>query len=101
MASVFITGNGVLLAQDTVRRFIPTELDARMEDPERRSFPGDILADVARNRATILAALLTIWRYGRHTEGIKRGVVLGSYEEWCDGCAIRCSRSAVATPSNG
>jgi 5S rRNA maturation endonuclease (ribonuclease M5) len=83
VASVFVTGNGVLLAQDTVRRFIPTELDARMEDPERRSFPGDILADVARNRATILAALLTIWRYGRRTEGIKRGVMLGSYEEWC------------------
>ena len=50
---------------------------------ERRSFPGDILADVARNRAPILAALLTIWRYGRRTKGIKRGVVLGSYEEWC------------------
>ena len=83
VASVFITGNGVLLAQDTVRRFVPTELDARMEDPERRSFPGDILADVTRNRATILSALLTIWRYGRRTEGLKRGVVLGSYEEWC------------------
>ena len=83
VASVFVTGNGVLLAQDTVRRFVPTELDARMEDPERRSFPGDILADVTRNRATILSALLTIWRYGRRTEGIKRGVVLGSYEEWC------------------
>ena len=83
VASVFVTGNGVLLAQDTVRQFIPTELDARMEDPERRSFPGDILADVTRNRATILAALLTIWRYGRRVEGIKRGVVLGSYEQWC------------------
>jgi hypothetical protein len=65
VASVFVTGNGVLLAQDTVRRFVPTELDARMEDPERRSFPGDILADVARHRATILSALLTISRSGR------------------------------------
>ena len=54
-----------------------------MEDPERRRFPGDILADVTCNRATILAALLTIWRYGRRVEGIKRGVVLGSYEQWC------------------
>ena len=84
VASVFVTGNGVLLAQDTVRRFIPTELDARMEDPERRRFPGDILADVMRNRATVLAALLTIWRYGRRAEGIARGVVLGSYEQWCN-----------------
>ena len=83
VASVFVTGNGILLAQDTVRRFVPTELDARMEDPERRNFPGDILADVTRNRATILAALLTIWRYGRQATGIKRGRVLGSYEEWC------------------
>ena len=83
VASVFVTGNGVLLAQDTVRRFVPTELDARMEDPERRNFPGDILADVTLNRPTILAALLTIWRYGRQATGIKRGLVLGSYEEWC------------------
>jgi hypothetical protein len=62
VVSMFVTGNGVLLAQDTVRWFIPTELDAPMEDPERRSFPGDIQADVTRSRATILAALLTIWR---------------------------------------
>jgi hypothetical protein len=65
MVSMFVTGNGVLLAQDTVRRFIPSELDARMEDSERQSFPGDIEADVTRSRATILAALLTIWRWGR------------------------------------
>jgi Domain of unknown function (DUF6371) len=83
VASVFVTGNGVVLAQDTVRRFIPTELDARMEDPERRSFPGDILTDVTFNRSTILAALLTIWRYGRLAAGIERGIVLGSYEQWC------------------
>jgi hypothetical protein len=31
----------------------------------------------------ILSALLTIWRYGRRSNGIKCGVVLGSYEEWC------------------
>jgi hypothetical protein len=83
VASVFVTGNGVLLAQDTVRRFVPTELDARMEDPERRSFPGDILADVTLNRPTILVALLTIWRHGRISTGIQRGIVLGSYERWC------------------
>ena len=65
VASVFITGNGVLLAQDTVRRFIPTELDARMEDPERRrSFPGDILADVTlqpRDYPVRFADDLALW----------------------------------------
>jgi hypothetical protein len=83
LASVFVTGNGVLLAQDIVRRFIPTELDARMEDPERRSFTGDILAEMARRRPALLVAQLTIWRYGRLAGDPKRGVSLGSYEQWC------------------
>jgi hypothetical protein len=83
LASVFVTGNGVLLAQDIVRRFIPTEFDARMEDPERRRFSGDILDDVARRRPELLAALLTIWRHGRLLDGLKQGIALGSYEQWC------------------
>ena len=83
LASVFVTGNGVLLAQDIVRRFIPTEFDARMEDPERRRFSGDILDDMARRRPELLAALLTIWRYGRLADGLKQGIALGSYEQWC------------------
>jgi hypothetical protein len=83
VAAIFITGNGILVAQDSVRRLIPTELDARTENPERREFPGDILGDVTRNRASILAALLTIWRYGRQAKHIMRGMALGSYEQWC------------------
>jgi hypothetical protein len=83
LASVFVTGNGVLLAQDIVRRFIPTEFDARMEDPERRKFSGDILDDVAQRRPELLAALLTIWRFGRLADDIKPGKALGSYEQWC------------------
>ena len=82
LASVFVTGNGVLLARDTVRRFIQAELDAHMEDPEGRSFSGDIVAEMMRNRPALLGALLTIWRYGRRTGGLKRGVSLGSYEQW-------------------
>jgi hypothetical protein len=82
-ASVFVTGNGILLAQDIVRRFIPTELDARMEDPERRSFSGDILAEIMQGRPELLRALLTIWRYGRLADDPKRGVPLGSFEQWC------------------
>jgi hypothetical protein len=83
LAAVFVTGNGVLLAQDIVRRFIPTEFDARMEDPERRSFPGDILAEMTRRRPELLTALLTIWRYGRLAGDLKPGKTLGSYEQWC------------------
>jgi hypothetical protein len=83
VASVFVTGNGILLAQDIVRRFIPTEFDAHMEDPERRSFSGDIVAEITRRRPELLAALLTIWRYGRLAGDIKPGRMLGSYERWC------------------
>ena len=83
LASVFVTGNGVLLAQDMVRRFIPVDFDARMEDPERRSFAGDILTEMTRKRQGLLAALLTIWRYGRFAGDLNRGASLGSYEQWC------------------
>jgi hypothetical protein len=84
LASLFITGNGVLLARDLVRRFIPTELDAGTEDPEQRSFDGDILAEMADRRPELLVALLTIWRWGRRAgDDLKHGIVLGSYEQWC------------------
>jgi hypothetical protein len=83
LASMFVTGNGILLSQDIVRRFIPTEFDARMEDPERRSFSVDILAEMTRRRPELLGALLTIWRYGRLAGDIKPGKALGSYEQWC------------------
>jgi hypothetical protein len=83
LCSVFVTGNGILLAQDIVRRFIPTELDAGIEDPERRPFDGDIVAEIAARRSELLAALLTVWRWGRQNKRLKRGIALGSYEQWC------------------
>jgi hypothetical protein len=83
LASVFVTGNGVVLSHDLVRRFIPTEFDAGMEDPEQREFAGDIVAEIAGRRSELLAALLTIWRWGRQNKDLKRGITLGSYEQWC------------------
>jgi hypothetical protein len=80
-AFVALTGNGLRLSEDIVRRFIATELDAFMEDPEQRRFAVDVLAEVTRRRPELLAALLTIWRYGRLTE-LEKGKPLGSYEEW-------------------
>jgi hypothetical protein len=82
LAQVFATGNGLMLAEDLARRFILTELDAYMEDPERRSFAVDVLKEVARRRSQFLAAALTIWRYGRLAQ-LTPGEPLGSYESWC------------------
>ncbi len=36
-----------------------------------------------QRRPELLAALLTIWRYGRFASDIKQGKPLGSYEQWC------------------
>jgi hypothetical protein len=97
-AFVALTGNGLALSEDLVRRFITTLLDARVEDPEQRCFVGSILAEVTRRRAGLLAALLTIWRWGRQAE-VRAAKPLGSYEQWCswvrDPLVALCCRDPV------
>ncbi len=86
-AWVAITGNGVSLSEDLARRFLTVELDAGTEDPEARPFTGDFLADTFAARSGLLAAALTIWRWGRR-EGaaLPRGKALGSFEQWSRWC---------------
>jgi hypothetical protein len=64
-AFVVVTGNGLTVTEDLARRFIPCELNARCEDPEVRPFPAGFLEDIESRRADLLAAALTIWRWGR------------------------------------
>jgi hypothetical protein len=82
LAFVALTGNGLVLSEDLVRRFITALFDAHMEDPEQRRFAVNILAEVTRRRSELLAALMTIWRWGCHAE-TEAGRPLGSYEQWC------------------
>jgi hypothetical protein len=82
-AFVILTGNGLRVSEDNVRRFIPVDFDPRTEDPESRSFKTDIRAEVTDRRKELLAASLTIWRWGRITVDIKSGLPLGSFEQWC------------------
>ena len=82
-AFIAVTGNGVILAEDLARRFIVCELDAHCEDPEQRDFPEGFLADILHRRSELLAAALTIWRWGRqNTAKLKPGRPLGSFEQW-------------------
>ena len=81
-AFVVLTGNGLTMSEDLARRFITIELDPRTEDPEARSFPGDIRLEIRENRAELLAAALTIWRWGRLEDGIPKGRPIGSFETW-------------------
>ena len=86
-AFVAVTGNGLTVTEDLARRFIPCELDARCEDPELRPFPAGFLEDIERRRAELLAAALTIWRWGRqNATALTRGKPLGSFETWAEWC---------------
>ena len=71
-ALVILTGNGLAVSEDLARRFITIELDPRTEDPEARAFENDIKGDVKQRRKELLAALLTIWRWGRQASSALR-----------------------------
>jgi hypothetical protein len=85
---VALTGNGLAVSEDLARRFLYVELDARCEDPEQRPFSPGFLDEIARRRSELLAAALTIWRFGRRgaddADGCcgARGITLGSFEQW-------------------
>ena len=82
-AFVVLTGNGLSVSEDLARRFIAVDLDAHVEDPEARAFKHDIKKEVIQHRAELLAAALTIWRWGRLAKGMTAGRPLGSFELWC------------------
>jgi hypothetical protein len=85
MTFIGITGNAVEIAEDMARRLITTNLDARMEDPEARTFKPGFLDDVHEARPALLSDALAIWRWGRQTV-LKPGKALGSFELWAQWC---------------
>jgi hypothetical protein len=78
-----LTGNGLTVSEDLARRFIAVDLDPRTEAPEARRFTTDIRVEVTKNRDRLLAAALTIWRWGRVAQSLPAGQPLGSFEQWC------------------
>jgi hypothetical protein len=86
-AFIAVTGNGLSVAEDLARRFVYCEFDARCEDPESRPFAPGFLENIIRRRAELLAAALTIWRFGRqNAASLDRGKPLGSFETWGEWC---------------
>jgi hypothetical protein len=86
-AFVAVTGNGLTVTEDLARRFVLCELDARCEDPELRTFPAGFLDQIEGRRAELLAAGLTIWRWGRQKATLlPSGKPLGSFETWTEWC---------------
>lgn len=80
-AFTVMTGNGLFVSEDLARRFLVIELDAQIEDPEARSFDGDIRADIKLERDALIEAALTIWRWGQMSE-LPAGRGLGGFEQW-------------------
>jgi hypothetical protein len=84
-AFIALTGNAVRISEDLARRFLVVELDAKCENPEQRLFGADFSASIKQHRARLLAAVLTIWRWGRQTN-LNPGMPLGSFERWASWC---------------
>lgn len=105
-AFIALTGNGLTVSEDLARRFLSCILDAGMEDPEARPFAPGYLDRIMGRRPELLAAALTIWRWGRQNpDCLTRGLRLGSFETWAEwvrdplltlGCADPVQRSRDA-----
>jgi hypothetical protein len=86
-ALIIVTGNALTVSEDLARRFLAIELDAGTENPESRTFPGNLLAEIFRDRVALLADVLTIWRWGRQQgDALTCGKALGSFETWTRWC---------------
>jgi hypothetical protein len=84
-AFVAVTGNGLSVSEDLARRFLEVLLDPQCEDPEARPFSKGFLNNILSRRTELLAAVLTIWRWGRQNPaGLTRGLPLGSFETWAE-----------------
>jgi len=79
-----VSGNGLTITEDLVRRFLNSRLDAKMENPELREFVPGFLHEIKRQRIKLLVAALTIWRWGRQQAeaDLEHGRALGSFEIW-------------------
>jgi len=60
--TVFLNGNNVRVAGDLVLRTLECRLDAKSEEPERRTFDFDPMAAVRKDRGKYLGAIFTIVR---------------------------------------
>lgn len=82
-ATVFATGNNLVVVEDMVRRAIICTLDAGMERPELRPFPSCTPLDRARaERGELIAAVITIALAYRAAGSPKVVDGLGSYADW-------------------
>ncbi|MCJ2144413.1 bifunctional DNA primase/polymerase [Methylobacterium sp. E-066] len=83
-ATVFATGNGLILVGDMTRRTVLCTLDTKAERPELRDFDFDPIDRVMIDRGRYVAAVLTIIRAYRAAGAPKVCGPVGSYEAWTE-----------------
>lgn len=81
-ATIFATGNNLVLLGDMVRRTVLCCLDAGVERPELRRFSHNPIKRVLENRGGYVAAVLTIVRAYRAAGNPDLPNPIGSYTEW-------------------
>lgn len=81
-ATIFATGNNILIAGDLVRRVVLGSLDAKLERPELRVFASNPIEKVFEDRGVYIAAALTIVRAYLGAGCPDARPPLGSFEEW-------------------
>lgn len=79
---VIATGNNLIFAGDMTRRAIVCRLDAGVERPESRQFQFDPREEAAQDRASLVAAGLTILRAYISAGKPCQVPKLGSFEDW-------------------
>ena len=77
-----ITGNAITIGEDMIRRVLRCDLDAKMDEPERRQFKPGFLEGISTDRADILSDLLTVYRWGCRHSNLPHGLPCGSFEMW-------------------
>jgi len=81
-ATIFATGNNLVIAGDLTRRSLLCRLDARCEHPERRRFAADPLFAAKAQRTRLVAAALTVLKAWRVSIEQVKLPSFGSFEHW-------------------
>jgi putative DNA primase/helicase len=79
---IFLTGNALQPGRDMLRRVLPIEMNAHVENPNTRKFRHGQLDYARAHRPALLVAALTIWRWGRRSALVSGGAEFGSYNQW-------------------
>lgn len=78
---ILLTGNNLGVVGDLTRRVLIAEIDAGCERPELRRFDFDPVEMARQNRFALVAACLTILKWGRTLPEQKKSPI-GSFEAW-------------------